>query len=94
MKQLKMSLEYILSHPCQAVHSLPGGMVPGSHSHSATDKIETGTSELTWSRSVNKLVIAIQSTHNPRQERQHKTEWSLSYPEVFKGEKPKPTGTW
>lgn len=72
MKWLKMSFVFILSHPCQAVHSLPGGMVPGSDSHSASDKIETEMSELTWPKSVNKLVIAkalIQSTQNPWQRR-------------------------
>lgn len=67
MKQLKMSFVSILSHPRQAVHSLPGGMLLGSDSHSATDKIAIEMSELTWPKSVNKLVIAIQSTQNPWQ---------------------------
>lgn len=34
----------------------------GSDSHSASDKIETEMNEQTWPESVNKLVIAIQSS--------------------------------
>lgn len=63
MKRLKMSFVFILSCPCQAVHSLPGGMVLGSGSHSASDKIETEMSELTWPKSVNELVMAVHSKH-------------------------------
>lgn len=64
MKWLKMSFAFILSRPCQAVHSLPGGMVLGSGSHSASDKIETEMSELTWPKSVNELVMAVHSKHS------------------------------
>lgn len=60
-----MSFVCILSRPCQAVHSLPGGMVLGGDSYSASDKIETEMSGLTWPKSVNKLVIATQSTQKP-----------------------------
>jgi hypothetical protein len=65
----KMSFVFILSHPCQTVHSLPGGMLLGATSHSATDKTATEMSEPTRPKSVNKLVIAIQSTQNPWQRR-------------------------
>lgn len=57
-----MSFMYILPRPCQAVLSLPGGMVLGGDSHAASDKIETKMSERTWPESVNKLVIATQSS--------------------------------
>lgn len=43
-----MSSVYILSRPCQAVPSLPQGMMLGSDAHSASEKTETETSELTW----------------------------------------------
>lgn len=36
----------------------------GSGSHSASDKIETEMSELTWPKSVNELVMAVHSKHS------------------------------
>lgn len=78
MKRLKMSFVFILSRPCQAVHSLPGGMVPGSDSQSASDKIETEMSELTWPKSVNKLVIAIHSKHSESMAKKGSTKLSAA----------------